>query len=583
MLGLNSFAQNDGKIDSLIFLSQNSHLSKAQQAKINLDISRKSLSTEGISYAEKAFVLFSELKDSTSICLALEEMSAHHRKMGNSVLATEELLKALQINEKLGRNKNIAVLAAQIGTLYINDKDLNTGLKYLLKGYESLSEIKDTLNMALACINIGEAYRLADSLTVAEKYLNRGLGLNNRMNNSIIKGYCIGNLGLIHASQEKLEQAKGELSESIQILQKFEDYYSISFYQAEIGNILIKEEKIREGKKLLIESLKLAKKQDIKEQIAEISKSLSIQFEKEKQFETALLYRKQFENYHDSLLNIDNVRKIESLKSQYQLEKKQAEIKLLEKVNLDKKRTVYILAICSIVLVILLLTLLRIWHSNQKAYNILKEQNLIIEKREQEKSLLLRELNHRVKNNLQMVSSLLSLQAFELKDHPAAEALRISKNRVEALMLIHQKLYNNNLHSEINLKEYIEELARGLIFNFGRKIKTKLNVDQIVIPFEQAIPIGLIINELVTNALKYAYIHTDELCIELSLTAMDHEIQLVVTDNGPGLKDLDCKKIQSLGIKLVRSLIEQLNGHFTQENKNGCVWKIYLKPNKLAE
>lgn len=582
MLGINSFAQNKSEIDSLIGQLQNSNLSKADQAKINLDISKKSLSTEGISYAEKAFALFSELKDSASICLALEEMSAHHRKMGNSVLATEELLKALQINEKLGRNKNIAVLAAQIGTLYLNDKDLNTGLKYLLKGYESLSEIRDTLNMALACINIGEAYRLADSLSIAEEYLIRSLEFNNRLNNSIVKGYCIGNLGLIHASQEKLTQAKNELLESIHILRKFKDYYSISFYQAEIGNILIKEGKTEEGRKLLIESLTLAKKQNIKNQIAEISKSLSIQYEEHKQFKVALQYRKQFEIYHDSLLNTDNIRKIERIKSQYQLEKKQEEIVLLEKINKDKKRIVYLLAISSIVLIILLLTLLRIWHSKRKAYNTLKEQNAIIEKKEQEKSLLLRELNHRVKNNLQMVSSLLSLQAFELKDHPAAEALRISKNRVEALMLIHQKLYNNNLHSEINLKEYIEELARGLIFNFGKKIEMKLDIDQIVIPFEQAIPVGLIINELVTNALKYAYIHTDRLRIELSLTAMDHEIRLIVADNGPGLKELDCTKIQSLGIKLVRSLIEQLNGHFTQENTNGCVWKIYLKPEQLS-
>ena len=571
-------AQNETELDSLKSLL-NSNLGKADRAKINLAISKSSLSTDGIQYAEKAFALFTELKDSSSMSLALEEISAHLRKMGNTDRAIEELMKALKINEITKKKKNIAVISTQIGTLYLNEKEINSGLLFLKKGYKILLELHDSVNVALTCINIGEAYRMADSLDIAEYYFNKSLELNQHLKKKIIAGYNIGNLGLIHSKQGKNRQAIDELKKSIEILSPLEDYYSISVYQSEIGKIFISEGDVTEGENLLKQSLELAKKQKIKEQICEISRYLSEYYESQKMFIQALVFRKQYETYHDSIVNSDNIRKIDQLHAQYQLEKKQADIDILELTNKEKKKEIYFLFTSLLILMVLFIFLFSVWQLKRKAYNTLQKQKTIIEKSEQEKSLLLRELNHRVKNNLQMVSSLLSLQAFELKGHPAAEALKISKYRIEALLLIHQKLYNNNLHSEINLKEYIEELARGLVFNFGKKVNLDLSVSQIITPFEQAIHIGLIINELVTNSLKYAYGNTENPNLQINAFESDNTIQLIVADNGSGITDTDFDKSQSLGIKLVRSLIEQLNGDYWLENSNGCKWNINLRPN----
>jgi two-component sensor histidine kinase len=182
-----------------------------------------------------------------------------------------------------------------------------------------------------------------------------------------------------------------------------------------------------------------------------------------------------------------------------------------------------------------------------------------------EKEVLLKEIHHRVKNNLQIICSLLDLQAEHLTDTKVIEVFQESQNRIQSMALIHEKLYQSDDLATINFADYINELITNLCYSYEvhlDAISLKTNIEPIVLDIDTAIPCGLIVNELVSNSLKYAFPfgYRGELCIELH-SVSEHEFILIVSDTGIGLpKDLDFKNTKSLGLQLVNSLTHQLNG-----------------------
>ena len=182
-----------------------------------------------------------------------------------------------------------------------------------------------------------------------------------------------------------------------------------------------------------------------------------------------------------------------------------------------------------------------------------------------EKEVLLKEIHHRVKNNLQVISSLLSLQAEYLKDEAMVKIFRESQNRVKSMALIHEKIYQSRNLAEVDFGEYLRELATQLFRSYGigtHGIFMNINADKVVLGVDRAIPCGIIVNELVSNALKYAFPGKAGGRVDISLHANGNgEIVLTVRDNGVGLPpDIDFETSDSLGLMLVRMLSEQLQG-----------------------
>jgi len=200
----------------------------------------------------------------------------------------------------------------------------------------------------------------------------------------------------------------------------------------------------------------------------------------------------------------------------------------------------------------------------------------------QEKEVLLKEIHHRVKNNLQVVSSLLSLQSGYIMDFQAREGFKESQNRIRSMALVHEKLYKSGDLSRINFPEYIESIADYLRRSYAsncRGVRLNLDVDDVSLNIDRAIPCGLIVNELISNCLKHAFPNGRSGDIYLSLHSIDGIIDLVVKDNGAGLpKDLDIRKTKSLGITLVSTLVKQLKGTLEMRSEPGTEFKIRFKP-----
>jgi two-component sensor histidine kinase len=197
----------------------------------------------------------------------------------------------------------------------------------------------------------------------------------------------------------------------------------------------------------------------------------------------------------------------------------------------------------------------------------------------------LKEIHHRVKNNLQVISSLLNLQSEHVADDEIRRVLKESQNRVRSMAIIHQRLYQSGNLAEVNFAGYIKELCSQLLRSYGaasRGISIQTDVEEIGLGVDKAIPCGIILNELVSNALKYAFPAERGGLLTVQLHAREKEIRLVVADDGAGMPaGLDYRTSDSLGLKLVNMLVDQIAGTLTQaehtpavDGRPGTRWTI---------
>jgi len=202
-----------------------------------------------------------------------------------------------------------------------------------------------------------------------------------------------------------------------------------------------------------------------------------------------------------------------------------------------------------------------------------------------EKETILKEVHHRVKNNMQVISSLLRLQEGRVKDKDAAALLKDSQNRIQSMALVYNKLYQSENLASVNMTDYIKELSAGLVKSYAvSPVRVAVNVAQsnVFLNVDSAIPCGMIINELVTNSLKYAFPGNRKGLITISLTENEKGLQLTVGDDGMGIPEgVSLANNSTLGIKLVSNLVrDQLGGILEIDRRHGTAYQINFPRNK---
>ncbi len=203
-----------------------------------------------------------------------------------------------------------------------------------------------------------------------------------------------------------------------------------------------------------------------------------------------------------------------------------------------------------------------------------------------EKEVLLREIHHRVKNNMQVISSLLSLQAHNAKDERLIEAFKESQGRVRAMALIHETLYRSDDMATIDLREYLSTLAQNLIQAYQTtpgRMNLRVEAEKVALGLDQAVPLGLILNELVSNSLKHAFPRRQEGTILVGAKSIGgQEVEVAVGDDGVGLPpEVDWRRTKSLGLQLVVGLVEsQLGGSVAVSSERGTCFTIRFKVSK---
>jgi two-component sensor histidine kinase len=195
-----------------------------------------------------------------------------------------------------------------------------------------------------------------------------------------------------------------------------------------------------------------------------------------------------------------------------------------------------------------------------------------------EKEILLQEVHHRVKNNLQVISSILNLQSSFVKDKNSLNILRESQNRIKSMSFIHESLYHTKDFSRIDFSDYLLSLTNNLIHSYSLergRIRLKTDLTTIYLSLDQAIPCGLIVNELISNALKYAFTESTDGEIFVGIKEQNNQMLLTIADNGIGMpKDFDVENSNTLGLQLVHTLAEQLDARIELHTQKGTKYLI---------
>jgi two-component sensor histidine kinase len=286
------------------------------------------------------------------------------------------------------------------------------------------------------------------------------------------------------------------------------------------------------------------------------------------------------EQAYNSLLQSENNLKRSQLTKEQQLKEALSRENNLQTNQLVKKKQITWLLTGGIGL--LIVSAFSIFTLYQKQ----KKKNIIIQKQADNLEILMKEIHHRVKNNMQIVSSLLDLQSISIKDQQASDAVKEGKNRVQSMALIHQNLYAEDNLKGIKAKLYINNLLQNLCDSYNisnDRVKIYSNIQDLNLDVDTMIPIGLIFNELLTNAFKYAFNEKVAGVLEIHLQEQNNQLQLSVKDDGPGFPmELDAKTTKSFGLRMIRAFAQKLKAVVEIKNDNGASIKINITKYAMA-
>lgn len=288
----------------------------------------------------------------------------------------------------------------------------------------------------------------------------------------------------------------------------------------------------------------------------------------------------QKEQTNNLLLTNENLMKTQELNKEAELKAALVRENTLKRKELTRQNQIKwgLLAGLSLLLLLGITTLMMYY--KQKA------KNAIIQKQATDLEILMKEIHHRVKNNLQIVSSLLDLQSHTITDVQAHEAVKEGKNRVQSMALIHQNLYREDNIKGIKLKEYVINLVQTLSDSYNisnDEVKINTTIDDLNIDIDTMIPLGLVLNELLSNAFKYAFSEKKNGEISILLKEEESKLHLMVSDNGRGFPiGLDIKSGKSFGLKMIRAFAQKLKAKLDIYNDGGAVIEMHITKYKIA-
>jgi two-component system, sensor histidine kinase PdtaS len=504
--------------------------------------------TEAINYYTQSLKIREANKDTNGIAGSLHNLASIYQAQGMYVDAEKFYQKAIALREVIGNKKGVALSYAHLGTLYLELKDIDKSLAYQNKALEIYKQLQDKSGLASTYVYIGNIYSDKGEYKKALDYFDNALVLFKEIDDVKGQATLYINLGNLYAIQKKYNEA-------ITCLEK--------------------------GRKISEEYILIENKRKAYLLLAEV-------YEKLNENSKAVSYYKLYYAQKDSLNNIELTTQMAEIQKRYEDNAKQNQIEVLqkEKENQELKirqnaNRITILIISLIALTAITLLVIISNRHKQKTNTILAAQNEDILRQKNEKEVLLKEIHHRVKNNLQVINSLLRLQSAMIDDPKVVTLFDDCQTRVRSMALIHDKLYSIKDLSSIQVKDYIENLTGSLIETYGLKTKVDLKLDIKPVSFtvDALIPLGLLLNEIISNSLKYAFKNLDSGIIEVSLKPLNNQqLELIISDNGEGFsKDIFNSPQNSLGVELIKAFVDQLDGTIEKLDISGTAYRIVFQ------
>lgn len=508
-----------------------------------------------------------------------------HKKRGELQEALEADLKALKLMEAIGDKLGIASANGRLSNDVLRQGRNEEALAYAMKTIEICKENGFDEEIIYGYTAAGDAniamgdnqqsYYYFDKALTAAKDLGFGpMSLADFSNN---RGNALKRLG-------RYDEALQEYKNAQALAQQANYQNAINTVIANLGEVNLLLGNYKEALGYQLETVKLQEENGDLTNLPENYMHVSTIYEKLGNYPLALEFQKKARIMGDSIAAAESDRNMSELLTQYETGKKEATI-LSQTQKIEQQRKTQILYIClaallAIVIFGMYFTLKSI-RKKRKALGILNSE---LDAKNKQNELLLREIHHRVKNNLEMVKSLIALQSAKLEDGASKKAMLASQNRVQSMGIIHQKLYQGENLGSIEMKDYFMNLSEGVLdtFNAEDKVKIECAMDDLNLDVDTAVPIGLIVNELLTNALKYAFPEGTKGKINISLSQENNTLLLKVSDNGIGKTQGSKPKGTGFGTQLIELLTKQLNGTISEDHQNGTAVHFNFKNFKIA-
>jgi len=475
----------------------------------------------------------------------------------------------------------------RIGGVYYNQENYAKAEKYWEEVHVFAQANENLKSLSNAFNNLGEIYRLRNDSKGALEFYLQALAIKKEIKDSFGISVNLANIGVVYLKLGKTDSAKIFYDECYIISHKLNSEYlemssyrNYGIYYQEIG-------KLKAANKAFSHALRIAEKTKDINFTLNLFQNLAFLYEKQALLDSALYYQKKWIALNEEIRTQENKKLVLEIEAQYLISEKEKELAYLrDKTEIEAQNTQLSNRIqwgFSLGLLLLLVLALVILHLRDKNNKKLEAQFNQINQQNEEKDILLKEIHHRVKNNLQVITSLLSLQAYGIEDSKTRELFSYSQYRINSMAMIHEMLYQSNSLSKINYKDYLEQLIDSLVTSMkGPKnnIQVVIDVPNVYLNIDTAIPLGLLINEIITNSLKYAMPEDRPGILSIKIMQLEYpEFCLEIGDDGIGFSnEINGRTSNSLGLNLIRKLTVQLNGSIEKiKDKKGTNYRLVFQ------
>jgi two-component sensor histidine kinase len=504
-------------------------------------------------------------------------------RLEKAYVQTNNLHKALAIRKqrlKMG-------LSNSFYELYADFELYDLALKEFL-AFEKITPTTKMVDQYKHYRIIGNLYFELGKIDSARKYYSIGLNLSNQQlqnsSDNTPKNIHLSGRASLMGSLGRCFLAEGDYPKAIQYLlldieQSEDDKLNMIFKMIHLTNAYIANKDEINAKKFARRIDQLLKDKEDKRMRLRATEMKSNYFTLIKRLDSALYYTKQYNILKEEQNEIIRKNQAILLLSNLEAEDRRKDLVItkakLEKERSDKKAQQILLWGSVIVIIMAIISLIILMISNSEK----SRSKELIEKKNKENELLLKELHHRVKNNLQIIYSLINLQKRRIDSPALHQSLSMVQNRIKTMSLVHQNLHENENFKEVNLEAYIKTIAdylKLLYLNEDKEITIQFTVESsIQIIMDRAITIGLLINEIVSNSMKYAFKGRAEGLITIDVQKLHNGYQMRISDNGIGFSN-ELANSKSLGLYLIENLVKQLQGRYDLESHHGTTYIIYF-------
>ncbi len=550
--------------------------------------SRQSNIPEALAYMKRSVEIFERINNLTHLPYALNNIGATYIREGNYPLALEYLQKSLRLAEKEGMTRLASSSNSNIGGVHISLKQYEKALPYLEKSVALAQEINNKSYWASNTRKLGTAYEYLGDTAAAMVYYQKSLEIDRETGAKHGLGSAHRSIGELMMNQGKYAFAYSHLEEALDLSKKVGDIKTLSHTYSMLGEWALKQGKWKSAVNHCLKGLSLMEEIQMFRQIESNCNCLWRAYEKLGNHQAVAIYLKQYMEARDSLFNEEKLQEFTRLEMQYQFDAEKEKIALHQEQKdaiiasqMRRQRLIRNSFLGGLIAGAVILALLwRSYRLKQRTNRQLSVQKNTIQQALNEREILLKEIHHRVKNNLQVVSSLLGLQSRTIEDPAALDAIEEGRNRVRAMALIHQNLYQEENLVGVHLPDYIEKLTENLMASYRvdqDHIQLTQDVAPISLDVDVLIPLGLILNELISNSLKHAFTDRSAGQIEVQVLKAERGLEVLVKDNGIGLPtDFKPEQVKSMGFKLIRSFISKMEGKLEIASSGGTQIRMVL-------